>query len=112
MINGLALNIPYTDLIVGNALLLLLMGLLENQKLLKHQTSKLVVYDKIELITPERRDELTADLEQRLGLKIDKVEVGHVDFLRDVAFVKVYYHLGKGETNTINNITKVNQFNG
>ena len=112
VINGLALNIPYTDLVVGNALLLLLMGQLENQKLLKHQTSKLVLYDKIELITPERKDEMIADLEQRLGLKIDKAEVGHVDFLRDVAFVKVYYHLEKGETNTINNITKVNQYNG
>ena len=112
VINGLALNIAYTDLVVGNLLLLLLIALLENQKLLKHQTSKLVVYDKIELITPERSDELKADLEQRLGLQIDKVEVGHVDFLRDVAFVKVYYHLAKCETNTINNITKVNQYNG
>lgn len=112
VINGLALNIPYTDLVVGNVLLLLLMGLLENQSLLKHQTSKLVLYDKIELITPERQGEMIADLEQRLGFKIDKVEVGHVDFLRDVAFVKVYYHLGKGETNTINHITKVNQYNG
>ena len=112
VINGLALNIAYTDLVVGNVLLLLLIALLENQKLLKHQTSKLVVYDKIELITPDRSEELKADLEQRLGLQIDKVEVGHVDFLRDVAFVKVYYHLAKGETNTINNITKVNQYNG
>ncbi|MBQ8863555.1 MAG: DUF4956 domain-containing protein [Rikenellaceae bacterium] len=112
VINGLALNIPYTDLVVGNVLLLLLMGLLENQSLLKHQTSKLVLYDKIELITPERQGEMIADLEQRLGFKIDKAEVGHVDFLRDVAFVKVYYHLGKGETNTINHITKVNQYNG
>jgi len=53
---------------------------------------------------------MIADLERRLGLKIDKVEVGHVDFLRDVAFVKVYYTLPEGEQNTIDNITKPNQF--
>jgi hypothetical protein len=113
VINGLALNIPYADLVVGNLLLLLLMALLENQSLLKHQAAKLVLYDKIEMIVPEKREELIADLQTRLGIKvIDKVEIGHVDFLRDVAFVKVYYHLEKGETNTINGITKINQYNG
>ncbi|MBR2451622.1 MAG: DUF4956 domain-containing protein [Rikenellaceae bacterium] len=113
VINGLSLNMTYTNLLVANAMLLLLMALLENRSLLKHQTTKLVLYDKIEMIVPEKREELIADLQQRLGLdKIDKVEIGHVDFLRDVAFVKVYYHLAKGETNTINQVTKMNQYNG
>ncbi len=113
VINGLSLNMTYSNLLVANAMLLLLMALLENQRLLKHQTAKLVLYDKIEMIVPERREEMIADLQQRLGIKhIDKIEVGHVDFLRDVAFVKVYYHLDKGETNTINQITKPNQYNG
>jgi hypothetical protein len=113
VINGLSLNMTYSNLLVATLMLLLLMALLENQRLLKHQTAKLVLYDKIEMIVPERREDLIADLQQRLGIKhIDKIEVGHVDFLRDVAFVKVYYHLDKGETNTINHITKPNQYNG
>lgn len=113
VINGLSLNMTYSNLLVANAMLLLLMALLENRSLLKHQTTKLVLYDKIEMIVPEKREELIADLQQRLGItKIDKVEIGHVDFLRDVAFVKVYYHLAKGETNTINQVTKINQYNG
>lgn len=113
VINGLSLNMTYSNLVVANVMLLLLMALLENQRLLKHQTAKLVLYDKIEMIVPERREEMIADLQQRLGLKhIDKIEIGHVDFLRDVAFVKVYYHLEKGETNTINQISKPNQYNG
>ena len=47
-----------------------------------------------------------ADLKERTGLEILKVEVGHVDFLRDVAFLKVYYKGDSDEINTIDNITR------
>lgn len=110
VINGLALNISYVELIVANALLILLIFLVEGRSLLRHISAKLVIYEKINLITPDKRAEMIADLEERLGHKVDKVEVGHVDFLRDVAFVKVYYELAPGETNTVENVTKPNQF--
>ena len=58
---------------------------------LKVQQTKLVQYDRIELIKPEKRQELIADLEDRLGLKIIKVDVGGVDFLRDAAVLRVTY---------------------
>ncbi|MBO5276441.1 MAG: DUF4956 domain-containing protein, partial [Alistipes sp.] len=85
VINGLALNISYVELIVANALIFLLIWAMESRVLLRHTSAKLVIYEKIQLITPERREEMIADLEQRLGHKVNKVEVGHVDFLRDVA---------------------------
>lgn len=110
VINGLALNISYVELIVANALIFLLIWAMESRVLLRHTSAKLVIYEKIQLITPERREEMIADLEQRLGHKVDKVEVGHVDFLRDVAFVKVYYELPDGEINTVDHISKPNQF--
>ena len=110
VINGLALNISYAELFAADVLVIGVLWLLESPLLLRHTSAKLVIYEKIDLIVPERRGEMIADLERRLGLKIDKVEVGHVDFLRDVAFVKVYYTLPEGEQNTIDNITKPNQF--
>ncbi len=110
VINGLALNISYAELIVANALIFLLIWAMESRVLLRHTSAKLVIYEKIQLITPERREEMIADLEQRLGHKVNKVEVGHVDFLRDVAFVKVYYELPDGEINTVDHISKPNQF--
>ena len=51
-----------------------------------------------------------ADLIERTGLDISKVEVGHIDYLRDVAFVKVYYKPIDGEVNTIDTITKLKDF--
>ena len=110
VINGLALNISYVELIVANLLLLLLIWTVEGRRLLRHTSAKLVIYEKINLITPDKREEMIADLEERLGHKVNKVEVGHVDFLRDVAFVKVYYELADGETNTVDHISKPNQF--
>jgi O-succinylbenzoate synthase len=54
--------------------------------------SKLVVYEKITLIQKGRRDELIADLEERTGIKINRVEIGKIDFLRDTVMVKIYFY--------------------
>ena len=95
-----------------NFLVVLLVWVLESEHLVKHVTTKLVLYDRIELIVPEKREELLADLEKRLGVKVDNVEIGHVDFLKDSAFIKVYYHLSKGETNSVNEITRAKDYVG
>jgi hypothetical protein len=58
---------------------------------LKVLPSKIIQYDKMELIVPERKNELIADLEKRLGLEIVQVEVGAIDFIRDMAMVKIRY---------------------
>ncbi|MBQ9411295.1 MAG: DUF4956 domain-containing protein [Bacteroidales bacterium] len=95
-----------------NVLMLLLVWVLESESLVKHVTTKLVQYDRIELIVPEKREELIADLEKRLGVKVDNVEVGHVDFLKDSAMLKVYYRLGKGESNSVNTVTRAKDYVG
>lgn len=96
--------------VLSNLLVVLLICILESGRMLKHTSTKLVLYDRIDMIVPERRAELIADLEKRIGIKIDNVEVGHVDFLKDSAFIKVYYTLGKGETATIDSLTRAKQF--
>lgn len=110
VINGLALNISYAELVAADALVLGLLWMMESRLLLRHTSAKLVLYERIELIVPERRGEMIADLERRLGLKIDRAEVGHVDFLRDVAFVKVYYQSRDGEGGSIDMLTKADRF--
>ena len=111
---------PHYELALGNvgvmalvnALIVLLVWVLESDSLVKHTTTKLVLYDRIELIVPEKRAELIADLENRLGVKVDNVEIGHVDFLKDAAFIKVYYRLGKGEANSVNTLTRAKDYVG
>ena len=45
-------------------------------------------------------------------LQVEGVEVGHVDFLKDAAFIKVYYTLEEGNTGSIDSLTKAKDFVG
>ncbi len=110
VINALSMAVSYAELLVTNGLLLGITWILESQKFLKHTSTKVILYDKIELIKPEKHEELLADLKERTGINIEKYEVGHIDFLRDVAYIKVFYQLGKHESNSIDSFTKLNQF--
>lgn len=110
VINGLAMTVSYAELIITNLILISLTWVLESQKILKHTSTKLILYEKIDLIVPQKRDELMADLKQRTGLEIEKIEVGHIDFLRDVAFIKVYYPTTKNENNSIDTITRAKDY--
>lgn len=74
---------------------------------LKVQQTKLIQYDRLELIKPERREELIADLEARTGLKIVNVYVGGVDFLRDTAVLRVTYEGdGGGDVDSLYQVRK------
>ena len=95
---------------LSNLLVVCLIWVLESERLLKHTSTKLVLYDRIELIVPERRAELIADLEKRIGVKINNLEIGHVDFLKDAAFIKIFYNLDKGQSGSIDTLTKAKDF--
>jgi hypothetical protein len=81
----------WPHLIAANLSILAIMLVLEKGWGFRYETSKQIVYEKIELIRPDRQVELQADLEKRTGLKIKRIVVGKVDFLRDIANIKVYY---------------------
>ena len=115
---GAVTNSPHYMLNVGalvatvlsNMLMVLLIWILESERLLKHTSTKLVLYDRIENIVPEKYDELHEDLKNRIGVDAENIEVGYVDLLKDAAFVKMYYTLKKGQTATIDTLTKPKDF--
>ncbi len=91
VINALAKDLGYLELGVTNAIFIGVTWLLESSNIIRHVSSKHIIYEKIELIKPERSEELLADLKQRTGLNITKVEIGTIDFLKDTALLYVYY---------------------
>ena len=109
VINALAITISYVELVVTNVIFLLATWLFESYILLKHVSTKLIQYDRIALITPDKRLELIADLEHRTGLKIKSVEIGAIDFLRDMAIVKIHYETDHMGDNSINNELKLSR---
>ena len=111
IINGLALTVSYLELLITNLLFVIAIWLFESNIITTRRTeTKIVLYDKIENVKHGREAELLADLKERTGLEITEVEVGHIDFLRDVAYVKVTYKPFSKTANTINNITKLRDF--
>jgi hypothetical protein len=65
---------------------------LEKIWLLKHVSSKEIAYEKIDLIRPEHHPELIEDLQLRTGIsKISRVEIGEIDFLRDICHLKIFF---------------------
>ncbi|MDG1331918.1 MAG: DUF4956 domain-containing protein [Crocinitomicaceae bacterium] len=65
---------------------------LEYVWLIKHETRKTIVYEKIDLIVPDKHEEMMADLQERTGLQINRFEVGKINFLDDTAQVRIYYY--------------------
>lgn len=78
-------------LIAANVIMLGIMFILEKEWGFRYEASKRILYEKIELIRPERYTELKADLEARTGIKIKRIVVGKINFLRDTAELTVYY---------------------
>ncbi|MCI1683873.1 MAG: DUF4956 domain-containing protein [Bacteroides sp.] len=107
VINALSIETSYAELACTNLLFIVCIWLCESNRWLKHISCKLIQYDRVELILPQRQGELIADLKLRTGLNIIKVEVGHIDFLRDAALLKVYYEPVNDEINTIDSLTRL-----
>ncbi|MFT3753015.1 MAG: DUF4956 domain-containing protein [Paludibacter sp.] len=110
VINGLAMTISIVELLVANTLFVGAIALMESRRFVKHTATKAILYEKIDLVKPGKYTELKADLEERTGLQILRVEVGHIDFLRDVAFVKIFYRPDNNDPNSIDMLTKLSDF--
>ena len=110
VINSLSLKadgLAWYLLLFANIVIIGLAWAFEAWQARKRISTKIILYEKIENIKPEHRAELIADLEERTGLKVLDVEIGHIDFLRDVAYIKVTYPLEPGKIhNSIDLITK------
>jgi hypothetical protein len=85
-------KISLAELAFANVAIIVLTYGLEKVWLLRHESQKLIVYEKIDLIQKGRRAELIADIEKRTGIKVNRVEIGRIDFLRDTVLIKIYFY--------------------
>lgn len=106
-INGLATSISYVELLATNLLFIISIWTLESNCMVKHVASKLVLYDNVNLISPEKEGELIEDLKKRTGLDILRVEVGAIDFSKDTVMVKIYYEPLTNEVNSVNQVGRL-----
>jgi hypothetical protein len=92
ILNALSsLDTGLPELLISNGVLLLLTFVLDRKVTLPHENSQMVIYEKIELIKPENRNQLIEDLKLRTGLPIHRIEIGRIDLMRDSAKIRIFY---------------------
>ena len=93
VVNALAnKKISYAELVFANLLIVFVTFGMERLWLLKHETRKNIIYEKIELVKPENKEMLLADLKERTGIDIIRFEIRRIDFLRDIANIRIFYY--------------------
>lgn len=92
VVNALAQKkISYAELLFANGVIIGVTALLEFTYLRIKEQSHAIEYERIDLITPNKRPEMLADLRNRTGVRYHRIEIERLDFLRDTARVKAYY---------------------
>ncbi|MBR6128476.1 MAG: DUF4956 domain-containing protein [Bacteroidaceae bacterium] len=79
----------------------------ESGKLVSSSCSKYILYDNVALVAPDKRKELKADLEARTGIKIQRIEVGTIDFLKDSCMIRIFYDNRLDRGNSIEGMIKM-----
>jgi hypothetical protein len=85
-------DIEFYKLLVTDGSLLLLAGLFEYFLFRENFFTKILVYNNLDLIHPDRRDELKQDLDQRYGIKaIEKIKIGKIDEVKNSVKLQVSF---------------------
>jgi len=96
VINALTSDrLSYLELFSINIIIMVMTYWLEKLMVQQTLTSYNIVYEKIENITPIRKQILFNDLTERTGLVIESVKIKNIDFLRDVANIQIMYDTDK-----------------
>lgn len=82
----------YFELIIINFIIIAFTYALDGNLLMRNELVKTVQYENIELIKPENYEAMLADLRKRTGLNIHRASVNKIDFLKDIAIVKIYFY--------------------
>jgi hypothetical protein len=92
VVNALAnKKVSYAELFFTNIAIVSITYFVERIKSLENESYTVVHYENIEKANPENIKELLADLENRLGIKINRIELSNFDYQRDVVKILVYF---------------------
>ena len=82
----------YFESFVLNGILMFAAWVLDGGVLVKNEKTQTIQYEKIENVRDDKEQELLNDLRERTGLKIHKVSVVYIDFVKDSAELKIYFY--------------------
>tara|TARA_B110000858_G_scaffold116176_1_gene132670 strand:+ start:89 stop:691 length:603 start_codon:yes stop_codon:yes gene_type:complete len=93
MINALSnKSVSIFEVLFTNSLITLITYLIDRLWFQSIEETKSIIYEKIDLVKPENKDEMIKDLKDRTGLPIHEVKIEKIDFLKDTASITIYYN--------------------
>jgi hypothetical protein len=92
LLNALANgSISLAELLMTNTVIVGAVAILEAAPFSGREESRVVQYDRLDLLGPDAAEELQADLRRRTHLPVERCEIGDVDLLRDCALITIYW---------------------
>lgn len=99
VINALAnKKVSYAELIMTNLLIVVGLYILEKILHLRQEIMYRVLYEKIENVQVGKEVELLNDLKIRTGKDVKRYEIERIDFLRDVAYINIFFDVNGKNT--------------
>ena len=95
-------KVSHVELLFTNSLIVTGLWFLEKRLMLKQEGSLRIIYENISNIHLDKHEILMQDLIKRTGIEINRFEIDKIDYLKDVAFITLYFNAnGNGLSQTI-----------
>ena len=110
VVNAMLVKMHWEDILsltLANLFFIFLAWMFESSKIISDSCSKYIKYDNVNLVAPEKRKELIADLENRTGLKILSIEVGTIDYLKDSVLIRIFYDEPMDQGSSMESMTRL-----
>ena len=110
VVNAMVVKMHWENILsltLANLFFVFLAWMFESSKIISDSCSKYIKYDNVNLVAPEKRKELIADLEKRTGLKILSIEVGTIDYLKDSVLIRIFYDEPMDQGSSMESMTRL-----
>lgn len=110
VVNAMVVKMHWENILsltLANLFFIFLAWMFESSKIISDSCSKYIKYDNVNLVAPEKRKELIADLEKRTGLKILSIEVGTIDYLKDSVLIRIFYDEPMDQGSSMESMTRL-----
>lgn len=98
VINSLARrDVAFAEIAFTNFAFMLTTWLMERIWMKKHLARRTIIYDRIDLLQPERQKELKEDIKNRTGIEVVKYKIGQIDLTKNSLRLTVFYDDSKIE---------------
>jgi hypothetical protein len=87
-----AIQMEFWDLALICSIIFVATLLLDSKFVIKRESTKVILFEKVEMVKPELSASLLDELKNRTGLNIRRFEVNELNYMKDTASITIYYY--------------------